>query len=120
MDTPLVGSVTTILEWRHTLSQFQPGISRPMNRIAVLGSTGSIGTSCLEVIAAHPSEMTLMGISAHSSWELLGRQSASFGPPPQRLQGGAIHDGGDSALPHSISQSGPKRSTQVPEAALRL
>ncbi|MEC7558031.1 MAG: 1-deoxy-D-xylulose-5-phosphate reductoisomerase, partial [Planctomycetota bacterium] len=51
-----------------------------MNRIAVLGSTGSIGTSCLEVIAAHPSEMTLVGVSAHSSWELLGRQSATFGP----------------------------------------
>ena len=80
MDTPLVASVTTVLEWRHIPSQFQPGISIPMNRIAVLGSTGSIGTSCLEVIAAHPSEMTLVGVSAHSSWELLGRQSATFAP----------------------------------------
>ena len=51
-----------------------------MNRIAVLGSTGSIGTSCLEVIAAHPSEMTLAGVSANSSWELLGRQATSFSP----------------------------------------
>ena len=51
-----------------------------MNRIAVLGSTGSIGTSCLEVIAAHPSEMTLVGVSANRSWELLGRQSTTFAP----------------------------------------
>lgn len=51
-----------------------------MNRIAVLGSTGSIGTSCLEVIAAHRSEMTLAGVSANSSWELLSRQVASFSP----------------------------------------
>lgn len=51
-----------------------------MNRIAVLGSTGSIGTSCLEVIAAHRSEMTLAGVSANSSWELLSRQAASFSP----------------------------------------
>ena len=51
-----------------------------MNRIAVLGSTGSIGTSCLEVIAAHPSEMTLVGVSANRSWELLSRQSTTFAP----------------------------------------
>ena len=51
-----------------------------MKRIAVLGSTGSIGTSCLEVIAAHQSEMTLAGISANSSWELLSRQATSFSP----------------------------------------
>ena len=51
-----------------------------MNRIAVLGSTGSIGTSCLEVIAAHPSEMTLVGVSANRSWELLGQQSTTFAP----------------------------------------
>lgn len=51
-----------------------------MNRIAVLGSTGSIGTSCLEVIAAHRSEMTLAGVSANSSWELLSRQATSFSP----------------------------------------
>ncbi len=51
-----------------------------MNRIAVLGSTGSIGTSCLEVIAAHRSEMTLAGVSANSSWELLSRQAANFSP----------------------------------------
>ena len=51
-----------------------------MNRIAVLGSTGSIGTSCLEVIASHPSAMSLVGISANRSWQQLGRQSATFGP----------------------------------------
>ena len=42
-----------------------------MNRIAVLGSTGSIGTNCLEVIHSHPARMDLVGITAHSNWELL-------------------------------------------------
>ena len=51
-----------------------------MKRIAVLGSTGSIGTSCLEVIAAHRSEMSLVGITAHNSWELLGQQATTFAP----------------------------------------
>ncbi len=51
-----------------------------MNRVAVLGSTGSIGTSCLEVISAHPSEMVLAGITANTSWQRLGEQAASHSP----------------------------------------
>ncbi|MFH1300501.1 MAG: 1-deoxy-D-xylulose-5-phosphate reductoisomerase [Planctomycetota bacterium] len=51
-----------------------------MKRIAVLGSTGSIGTSTLEVIAAHPEEMQLTAITAHNSWEQLARQSQQFHP----------------------------------------
>ncbi len=51
-----------------------------MNRIAVLGSTGSIGTSCLEVIGSCPGQMSLSGITAHSNWKLLGQQSKAFCP----------------------------------------
>ena len=51
-----------------------------MKRIAVLGSTGSIGTSTLEVIAAHPEEMQLTAITAHNSWEQLAQQSEKFRP----------------------------------------
>ena len=51
-----------------------------MKRIAVLGSTGSIGTSTLEVIAAHPEEMQLTAITAHNSWEQLAQQSKQFRP----------------------------------------
>ncbi|MEQ9067682.1 MAG: 1-deoxy-D-xylulose-5-phosphate reductoisomerase, partial [Gimesia chilikensis] len=40
-----------------------------MKQIAVLGSTGSIGTSTLDVIAAHAEEMQLTAITAHSSWQ---------------------------------------------------
>ena len=39
-------------------------------RIAVLGSTGSIGTSCLDVIAANPERLELVGVTAHRRWEL--------------------------------------------------
>lgn len=51
-----------------------------MKRIAVLGSTGSIGTSTLDVIAAHPREMQLTAITAHNSWEQLAQQSMQFEP----------------------------------------
>ncbi len=51
-----------------------------MHRIAVLGSTGSIGTNCLEVIGALPERLSLLGVAARSSWKLLGEQSERFAP----------------------------------------
>lgn len=51
-----------------------------MKRIAVLGSTGSIGTSTLDVIASHPEEMQLTAITAHNSWKQLAQQSEQFHP----------------------------------------
>jgi 1-deoxy-D-xylulose-5-phosphate reductoisomerase len=51
-----------------------------MKQIVVLGSTGSIGTSCLDVIDSQHDRMKLIGITAHSNWKLLGRQSETFHP----------------------------------------
>jgi 1-deoxy-D-xylulose-5-phosphate reductoisomerase len=49
-------------------------------RIALLGSTGSIGTQALEVIAAHPSEFQVTLLSARNNAELLIQQSLLFQP----------------------------------------
>ncbi|MFN0195240.1 MAG: 1-deoxy-D-xylulose-5-phosphate reductoisomerase, partial [Planctomycetaceae bacterium] len=51
-----------------------------MKRIAVLGSTGSIGKSCLEVLAAHPHQLSLAAVTAHRNWELLSEQVRQFSP----------------------------------------
>ena len=51
-----------------------------MKRIAVLGSTGSIGTSCLDVIGHHPDSMQLVAAAASSSWEQLAEQTQAFKP----------------------------------------
>lgn len=51
-----------------------------MHRIAVLGSTGSIGTNCLEVAGSLPDRLSVVGVAARSSWELLRRQSERFRP----------------------------------------
>lgn len=51
-----------------------------MNRIAVLGSTGSVGTSCLDVIDSHLDRMTVSGITARRRWEKLAEQSGQFQP----------------------------------------
>jgi 1-deoxy-D-xylulose-5-phosphate reductoisomerase len=40
-------------------------------RIVVLGATGSIGTSCLDVAEHLPDRIEVLGLSAHSSWPAL-------------------------------------------------
>lgn len=49
-------------------------------RIALLGSTGSMGVQALEVISQHPDILELEVISANSSAELLIRQARIFKP----------------------------------------
>src|SRR6476469_987464 len=56
-----------------------PSSARP-RRVAVLGSTGSIGTSALDVIRHLPAHLELVGLAAHSKWEQLAQQCREFKP----------------------------------------
>ena len=49
-------------------------------RIAVLGSTGSMGTQALEVIALHPDVLQLEIIAANSSADILIQQAKQYHP----------------------------------------
>ena len=49
-------------------------------KIALLGSTGSIGTQVLEVIDLHPDKFEISLLSAHNNYELLIEQSKKFNP----------------------------------------
>lgn len=51
-----------------------------LKRIAILGSTGSIGTQALEVIAAHPQLFEAEVLCAHSNATLLIAQAKQFKP----------------------------------------
>jgi 1-deoxy-D-xylulose-5-phosphate reductoisomerase len=51
-----------------------------MRQIALLGSTGSIGTSTLEVIAQNRGEFQLTGIAAGENTQLLEKQVREFSP----------------------------------------
>jgi 1-deoxy-D-xylulose-5-phosphate reductoisomerase len=51
-----------------------------IRRIALFGSTGSIGTQALEVIAAHPDKFSAEVLTAHSNHELLIEQALKFNP----------------------------------------
>ncbi|HVR45701.1 MAG TPA: 1-deoxy-D-xylulose-5-phosphate reductoisomerase [Candidatus Binatia bacterium] len=48
-------------------------------RVAILGSTGSIGTQALDVIARHPDQFAVVGLAAGRNVELLREQAARFG-----------------------------------------
>ena len=48
--------------------------------VAVLGSTGSIGVSTLEVARQLPERIEIVGLSAHRNLHLLARQAREFGP----------------------------------------
>ena len=42
-------------------------------KISVLGATGSIGDSTLDVIRRHPERFSVVALTAHGQWEKLAR-----------------------------------------------
>ncbi len=53
---------------------------RGAKQIAILGSTGSIGTQALQVIAEHPDRFEARVLTANNRWELLAEQARQFKP----------------------------------------
>lgn len=51
-----------------------------MQQICVLGSTGSIGISTLDVLASHPDKFSVYALTANSSIDLLVEQCLKFSP----------------------------------------
>ena len=51
-----------------------------LTRVAVLGSTGSIGCQTLDVIRAHPDRFQVVGLSAWNNLDLLAQQASEFNP----------------------------------------
>lgn len=86
-----------------------------MKRIVLLGSTGSIGTSCLEVLDGLRDQMVLVGVSAHKRWQELAAQTHDFAPRWAVLS--------DSELAGSVSHNDFAEGTDVvfgPDELCRL
>lgn len=60
-----------------------------VQRVAVLGSTGSIGTQALDVIARHPDDYEVVALAAGTNRELITSQAAAFGLDADRAMLGA-------------------------------
>jgi 1-deoxy-D-xylulose-5-phosphate reductoisomerase len=52
-----------------------------VKKVLILGSTGSIGTQALEIIALAGDELQVAGLSADSSWEAVVSQAKDHGAP---------------------------------------
>jgi 1-deoxy-D-xylulose-5-phosphate reductoisomerase len=61
-----------------------------MKRLAILGSTGSIGQSTLDVVRAHPDRLKIVGLAAGGNAERLRDQAIEFMP---QVIGMATEDG---------------------------
>jgi 1-deoxy-D-xylulose-5-phosphate reductoisomerase len=64
-----------------------------MKRIAILGSTGSIGRSALAVIEAHPDRLQAIGLAAGGNAALFAEQVARFEPRAIAMASGEALDG---------------------------
>src|SRR5436305_14407298 len=63
-----------------------------MKRIAILGSTGSIGRSALDVVDAHPDRLRVVGLAAGENVELLASQIERYRPRIATLASGDAID----------------------------
>ncbi|GAA4389530.1 1-deoxy-D-xylulose-5-phosphate reductoisomerase [Tsukamurella soli] len=66
--------------------RYSSTLVRVTTRVLILGSTGSIGTQALEVIAAAPDRFTVVGVAAGGgNVDLLARQIVALGLPGDRV-----------------------------------
>jgi 1-deoxy-D-xylulose-5-phosphate reductoisomerase len=69
-----------------------------MKRIAILGSTGSIGQSALSVVDAHAGRLSVVGLAAGENSDLLAEQIAKYRPKIVSMASGPaidrLRDGG--------------------------
>ena len=61
-------------------------ISAPPVRLAILGSTGSVGTQALDVVRANPGAYQVVALAAGRNEQLLAEQAAEFGVPEGRAR----------------------------------
>ena len=73
-------------------------------RIAILGSTGSIGSQTLDVVRQHPDRFEVKVITAGSNAALLAEQAAEFSVPHAVLCNEAKYEEVCGALPSSVTK----------------
>ncbi|MCL2682406.1 MAG: 1-deoxy-D-xylulose-5-phosphate reductoisomerase [Bacteroidales bacterium] len=86
-------------------------------RIAILGSTGSIGTQTLEVISEQPEHFEAEVLTAQNHWELLVQQAIRYNPNAVVIGNEAYYKNVSEALkPHDIKVfAGSKALNEVVE-----
>ena len=88
-----------------------------MKRIAILGSTGSIGQSALSVVDAHPRRLQVVGLAAGENAELFAAQIARYRPAVVAMATGAAIDRLANTLPANVAMAGAGRDGLVAVAS---
>jgi 1-deoxy-D-xylulose-5-phosphate reductoisomerase len=90
-----------------------------VKRLAVLGSTGSIGRQALEVARRHPGSLRVVGLAARANLEALCDQAKSVGPEAIALESAPDPAAARSALaaaaPGAFVEVGPGAVTRLVE-----
>ena len=81
-----IAALAAQASWRARMTASAPAertatSARPMKHITLLGATGSIGDSTLDVIARHPDRFTVAALAAHSNAAKLADLCRRFRPP---------------------------------------
>ena len=85
-------------------------------RVAILGSTGSIGRQALEVAAAHPDRIEVVALAAYSNADLLAAQAHEFAVTDVALADEAAASRAASLLPDIRVGSGAAAVVALAEA----
>ncbi len=85
-----------------------------VQRLAILGSTGSIGVNTLDVVARHPARFEVVALSAHRQVDALLRQCVEFKPRYAVI--GSARDAAD--LERRLRAEGVETEVRCGEAAL--
>ncbi len=90
-----------------------------MNKLAILGATGSIGTSSLDVVRAHRDRLEVVAVSANRDWRKLAEICREFSPRVAILAQENIRDEVDTAqFPQETElQFGAEAITQIARAS---
>jgi 1-deoxy-D-xylulose-5-phosphate reductoisomerase len=83
-------------------------------RITILGSTGSIGKSTLDVLARHPEQFSVFALTASTQVDLMLAQCAQFKPEVAVM----VHEGAAQKLADKIKAEGLKTQVHWGAAAL--
>ena len=88
-----------------------------MKRIAILGSTGSIGQSALSLVDVHPRRLQVVGLAAGENAELFAAQIARYHPNIVAMATGAALDRLATSLPANVLMAGTGRDGLVAVAS---
>jgi len=88
-----------------------------VKRIAILGSTGSIGQSALSVVDAQPGRLQVVGLAAGENAELFAAQVAQYHPNVVAMATSAAIDRLARSLPAIVTMAGTGRDGLVAVAS---